>query len=155
CASYTGNVQSLQLLVRNAVIDNADATIAVPILQAFRRVQQEPVIAAIDRAMDNDTTSEPNRFVHFLRFGGCRAFDGPVRRILPRRKLRWVFVYMKLTIATSRWWRRHWHPRPSVPLVEFLSSLRHSHLLCLWYSLEGFLVTKFNLWRAVSTEWRF
>src|SRR5262249_39283007 len=41
CASYTGSLQSLQFLVRNAVIDNADATIAVSILQAFQGMQQK------------------------------------------------------------------------------------------------------------------
>src|SRR5262245_33556712 len=138
CTSYTGKVQSLQLLVRNAVVDNPDATIAVPILQAFEGMQQESMVAAVYCAMDNDATREADRLMHFLRFGEGRAFDRRVGWILPRRKLRRVLVYMKLTIATSRWWRRHWHPRLSVPLVEFLSGLRHSHLLCPWYSLEGF-----------------
>jgi membrane protein DedA with SNARE-associated domain len=80
--------------------------------------------------------------MHFLRFGKRRAFDRRVRRILPRRKLRRVFVYMKLAIATSRWWRRHWHPRLSVPFAEFISGLRHVISSVLGIQSNSFLVTK-------------
>src|SRR5215510_13256067 len=138
CASYTGSLQSLQFLVRNAVIDNTDATIAVWILQAFQGMQQKPMITTVDCAMDNDATREADRLMHFLRFAECRAFDRCVWRILPRRKLRRVVIYMKLAIAAFRWWRGHWHPRLFVPFVEFLFGLCHSHLLCPWYSFEGF-----------------
>jgi len=88
--------------------------------------------------MDNDATREADRLMHFLRFAECRAFDRCVWRILPRRKLRRVVIYMKLAIAAFRWWRGHWHPRLFVPFVEFLFGLCHSHLLCPWYSFEGF-----------------
>jgi hypothetical protein len=38
CATHTAGVHALKLGVRNSVVDNADAAIAVAIVQAFERV---------------------------------------------------------------------------------------------------------------------
>ena len=39
-AAHAGRVQALKLLVRNPVIDDADAAIALAIVQTFERVEQ-------------------------------------------------------------------------------------------------------------------
>ena len=125
--AHTSRVHALKLLVRNPVIDNADAAVAVAIPQAFESVQQQAVVAAVDRAMDDDATIEADRLVHLLRFGERCAFNRRVRRIGSRRKLRRVLVYVKLAIAASPWRRRNRHPRVSVPFVDFFSGCRHCH----------------------------
>jgi hypothetical protein len=78
--AHTSRVHALKLLVRNPVIDNADAAIAVAIVQAFESVEQETVVAAIDRAMDNDATIEADRPMHPLRFRERRAFNRRAER---------------------------------------------------------------------------
>ena len=67
-AAHAGRVHALKLLVRDPVIDDADAAVAVAIVQAFERVQQQAMIAAVDRAMDDDAAIEADRLVHSLRF---------------------------------------------------------------------------------------
>ena len=85
------------------------------------------MIAAVDRAMDDDATIEADRVMHFLGLRKGRASDRRVGRIGPRRKLRRVLVYVKLAIAASPRRRRNRHPRLSVPFVEFLSGRRHCY----------------------------
>lgn len=60
-AAHTRGVQSCKLVVRNAVINNADAAIASGVVKAFESVQQEAVVAAVDRAMDDDAAVKANR----------------------------------------------------------------------------------------------
>src|SRR5437660_1117346 len=60
-AAHAGRVQALELLVRNPVIDNADAAVAVAIIQAFQSVQKQAMVAAVDRTMDDDATTEADR----------------------------------------------------------------------------------------------
>ena len=67
-AAHAGRVHALKLFVRDPVIDDADAAVAVPIVQTFQRVEQQTMIAAVDRAMDDDAAIETNRRVHSLRF---------------------------------------------------------------------------------------
>jgi len=118
-------VHALKFFVRNPVIDDADAAIMIAIVQAFERVQQKAVIAAVNRAMDDDATLEADRLVHSLGFAKGRAFDGRVGWLGARRKFRRNVVDMKLTIAASRRRRRHRQPRLLIPLVNFLSGVRH------------------------------
>src|SRR5215475_1259679 len=112
------------------------------------------MVAPVDRAMDNDTPSEADGLMHSLRLGKRRAFDRRVRWILPRRKLRRVLINMKLAITTSRWWRRHRHPRLSVPFVEFISGLRHVISSVLGIQSTSFLSPNLTFW-PFSTVWTF
>jgi hypothetical protein len=73
--AHPGRIQALKLRVRNPVIDNADAAVAVAILKAFESVEQEAVITAVNRAMDDDAAIEADRLVHPLRFGERCACD--------------------------------------------------------------------------------
>src|SRR4029077_5037431 len=72
-AAHTGRVHALKLLVRNPVIDNANAAIAVAIVQAFDSVEQEAVVTAVDRAMHDHAAIEVDRRMHPLRFRERRA----------------------------------------------------------------------------------
>src|SRR5258707_8245649 len=65
-ATHTGRVHALKFFVRDPVIDDADAAIMIAIVQAFERMQQKAVIAAVDRAMDDDAAIEADRFMHSL-----------------------------------------------------------------------------------------
>src|SRR5918993_4627825 len=60
-ATHPRSVQSCKLVVRNAVVNNADAAIASGIVKAFESVQQEAVVTAVNRAMDNDAAVEADR----------------------------------------------------------------------------------------------
>src|SRR6266404_8472993 len=117
-ATHTGRVHALKFFVRDPVIDDADAAVAVTIVQAFQRVQQEAMIAAVNRAMDDDAAFEADRLVHLLSLRKGRAGNRRVGRIGSRWKLPRVLIDMKLTIAPSLRWRRHRHARLFVPLVD-------------------------------------
>ena len=68
-------MHALKLGVRNSIVDNADAAIMVAIRQASEGMQQQAVIATINRAMDDDAAIEADRLVHSLRFTKGRAFN--------------------------------------------------------------------------------
>jgi hypothetical protein len=117
-ATHTRGVQSCQLVVRNAVVNNADAAIASGIIKAFERIQQQAVIAAVNRAMDDDAAVEADRLVHLLGLRKGRAFNRRIWRIGSRRKLRRFLVDVKLAVAASGWRLRNRHARMSVPFVN-------------------------------------
>jgi hypothetical protein len=106
--------------VGNSVVDNADAAIVAGIIKAFKCVQQA-VIAAVNRAMDDDAAIEADRLVHPLRFTKGRAFNRWIRRIGSRWKPRRIVINVELAITASAWRRRNRHPRLSVPFVDFFS----------------------------------
>ena len=68
-------MHALKLGVRNSIVDNADAAIMVAIRQASEGMQQQAVIATINRAMDDDAAIETDRLVGFLRFTKGRALN--------------------------------------------------------------------------------
>ena len=124
-AAHTRRMHALQFFVRNPVVNNTDAAIMIPIFQAFERVQQQAMIAAVNRAVHDDAALETDCLVHFLRLAECRARDRRVGRIGSRWKLRRILIEMELTIAASlRRWRDR-HPRMSIPFMDFLSGCRH------------------------------
>ena len=124
-AAHTRRMHALKFFVRNPVVDDADAAIMIPIVQAFERVQQQAMIAAVNRAVHDDAAIEADCLVHPLRFAECRAGDRRVGRIGPRWKHRRVLIEVKLTIAASPRRRRNRHPRLFIPFVNFLSGCRH------------------------------
>src|SRR5262245_48733376 len=91
-ATYTRSVHPFEVLVRHPVIDNADAAVAVAIVEPLESVEQKPVIATINRAVHNDAAIETNRLVHSLRLGEDCAFDRGVWRSGPRREVGRVLV---------------------------------------------------------------
>src|SRR5262249_35335277 len=100
------------------------------------------MVAAINRAMDDDTVIEADRPVHPLRFEERRALNGRVWRVGSRRKVRGCSVDMKLAVPASLRGRRHRHARLLVPLVNFLAISRHgfSRFPAYWDSpTTGFL----------------
>src|SRR5262244_413394 len=104
------------------------------------------MIASINRAVDDDAAIEADRLVHPLSFTESCARDWRVWRIGPRRKIRRIFVDVKLAVAASLWRRRQRHPRVFIPFVDFLSSCghRYSPVISDWlfissYHLRGFL----------------
>lgn len=74
-APNTGCMHALKLGVRNSIVDNADASIMVAIRQASEGMQQQAVIATINRAMDDDAAIEADRLVRLLGLRKGSALD--------------------------------------------------------------------------------
>jgi hypothetical protein len=70
-------------------------------------VQEQPMIAAVNCAMDDHAAIKTDRSVHSLRFAERCALDGWIGRTWPWRELFGSLIDVKLTVTASA--RRRWH----------------------------------------------
>ena len=75
--AHTGCVQPLQFFVGYAIVDNADAAVTVAVVQTFERVEQQTMIAAINRAMNDDAATETNRLSGLVKIAKSRLKPRP------------------------------------------------------------------------------